>query len=78
VPLKLITAVGLVEELLAIISCHVALPTVVGSNSISSVVCCPGFNVVGNAGPYNVKLAPVWAAPLIVTGCVPVEVKVTG
>jgi hypothetical protein len=34
--------------------------------------------VVGNAAPDTVKPAPVSLAPLIVTGTVPVEVKVTG
>ena len=33
--------------------------------------------MAGNAGPDNVKPAPVSVAPLIVTGAVPVEVKIT-
>jgi hypothetical protein len=45
---------------------------------VYSVACWPGFNVVGNADPDNVKPAPFRVAPLIVTGTVPVEVKVTG
>jgi hypothetical protein len=46
-------------------------------NWIYNVACWPGFNVAGNADPDNVKLAPVSVAPLILTGAVPVEVKVT-
>jgi hypothetical protein len=38
----------------------------------------PGFRVAGNATPEVVKPAPVSAAELIVTGAVPVDVKVTG
>ena len=43
-----------------------------------SVAAWPGFKVAGNAAPDNVKPAPVTAAALMVTGTVPVEVKVTG
>jgi hypothetical protein len=42
-----------------------------------SVAAWPGFKVAGNAGPDNVKPAPVSVAPFTVTGTVPVEVKVT-
>jgi hypothetical protein len=37
-----------------------------------------GFNVTGNVGPKTVKPVPVNAAELMVTGAVPLEVKVTG
>jgi hypothetical protein len=50
----------------------------VGSNSIFSVLSWFGFNVAGSVAPGNVKPAPVSVAPLIVTGTVPVEVKITG
>jgi hypothetical protein len=36
----------------------------------------PGFNVAGKAAPEIEKPAPVIVAPLMVTGAVPVEVKV--
>jgi hypothetical protein len=48
-----------------------------GSNSTFSVAAWPGFNVAGKAIPETVKPAPIRAAALIVTGTVPVEVKVT-
>src|ERR1035441_2182656 len=78
VPLRLITAVPLVEELLVMVSWPVAAPTAVGSNSTLSVACWPGFNVTGKVLPKIAKPAPVTAAALMVTGTVPVEVKVTG
>lgn len=78
VPLRLITAVLFVEELLVMVSWPAVAPTATGSNSTSSVVAWLGFNVVGNVALDTVKPAPVSAAPFIVTGTVPVEVKVTG
>jgi hypothetical protein len=78
VPLRPITAVPFVDELLVMASWPVAAPAVVGSNTKFSVTAWPGFNVAGNVGPDTVKPAPVTAAVLIVTGAVPVEVKVTG
>jgi hypothetical protein len=77
VPLRLINAVPFVEELLVMVTWPVAAPAAVGSNSIFSVVSWFGFNVAGNSAPGNVKPAPVSVAPLIVTGTVPAEVKVT-
>ena len=49
-----------------------------GSNSTLSVACWPGFNVIGKVAREIAKPAPVTAAALMVTGTVPVEVKVTG
>ena len=43
-----------------------------------SVAAWPGFNVIGKVPPEIAKPAPVTAAALMVTGTVPVEVKVTG
>lgn len=77
VPLRLITADRLVEELLAMVSCPVAAPTIEGSNCRLSVAAWPGFKVTGNETPDIVKPEPVNAAELIVTGPVPVDVKVT-
>ncbi len=73
VPLRLITAEGLVDELLAMVSCPVAAPTIEGSNCKLSVAAWPGFKVAGNEAPDMVKPDPVNAAELIVTGPVPVN-----
>ena len=43
-----------------------------------SVTAWPGFKVTGNVTPEAVNPAPVSAAEAIVTGEVPVEVRVTG
>jgi hypothetical protein len=77
VPLRPITAAPFVEALLAMVRCPVAIPTTAGSNSTLSVASWPGLNSAGNVAPDSAKLAPVNVAPLIVTGAVPVEVKVT-
>ncbi|MFZ0745992.1 MAG: hypothetical protein WAM85_16395 [Terracidiphilus sp.] len=77
VPLKLITADGLVEELLVMANCPVAAPAVVGSNCTFSVAAWFGLKVTGKVAPDIVKPVPVSAAALIVTGALPVEVKVT-
>lgn len=77
VPLRLTPEV-LIDELLAIVSCPVAAPAVVGLNTMFSVVACPGFNVTGKVLPEIAKPAPVTTAALTVTGAVPVEVMITG
>src|ERR1039458_10415995 len=73
VPLRLITAVLLVDELLVMVSCPVAAPAAVGSNSTLSVACWPGFNVIGNVPPEIAKPAPATAAALTGTGAGPGE-----
>jgi hypothetical protein len=78
VPLRLTTAVLLVDELLWIVSCPDAAPAVVGSNSTFSVIDCPGFKVTGNVVPDTVKTVSPVVAKLTVTGAVPVEVIVRG
>jgi len=78
VPVRLITAVALVDELLWIVTCPVAAPVVVGSNCTFSVTVWVGFKVTGNVAPDMVKPVPVSAPELMVTGDVPVEVNVTG
>jgi hypothetical protein len=78
VPVRLITAVALVDELLWIVSCPVAAPLVVGSNCTCSVTDWVGFRVTGNVAPDIVNPVPVRAPELMVTGDVPVEVNVTG
>jgi hypothetical protein len=78
VPLRLITTVLLVEELLTMVTCPVAAPVAAGSNCISSVTAKPGFNVTGKVAPDIVKPVPVSVPEFMVTGAVPVELNVTG
>jgi len=78
VPLRLTTAVPLVDELLWIVICPVAAPAAVGSNCTFNVTDWVGFKVTGNVAPDIVKPVPVSAPELMVTGAVPVEVNVTG
>jgi hypothetical protein len=77
VPLRPITAVPFVEEFPVMVTWPVAAPAAVGSKAIFSVASWLGLNVVGNPVPESVNPAPVSVAPLIVTGTVPVEVRVT-
>lgn len=77
-PLKLITVVLPVIELLVTVSCPAAGPAVVGRNCTLSVAVWEGARVSGNAAPDSVKPVPVSATALMVTGCVPVDAKVTG
>lgn len=74
-PLSPITAIGLAEELLKIVSCPVAAPVAAGLNCTLSVIVWLGFNVAGNVAPDIVKPAPVSDAALIVTGALPVDVR---
>ena len=76
-PLRLTTAVLFVAELLAMVNCPVAVPAAVGANWTASVTVWLGFRVSGKVAPESVKPAPASVAVLIVTGAVPVEVKVT-
>jgi hypothetical protein len=78
VPLRLTTAVLLVDESLWIVSCPETAPAVAGSNCTFRVTDCPGFKVTGKVVPDTVKSIPVSLAELMVTGVVPVEVSVTG
>jgi hypothetical protein len=77
VPLKLITAVALVDELLVTVSCPVTDPVTVGSNCRLSVTDWPGFNVTGKLDPDTEKLVPAIVAELTVTAADPVELNVT-
>ena len=78
VPLRLTTAVLLVDESLWMVSCPAAGPVVVGSNCTSTVTDWVGFKVTGNVAPDIVKPVPVRVPELMVTGAVPVDVNVTG
>lgn len=71
-----IPALGLEEELLLIVSCPVAAPVVVGSNSTVSVAVWFELSVNGKAAPENENPEPVITTELTVTGAAPVEVKV--
>jgi hypothetical protein len=78
VPLRLTTAVLLVDELLSIVNCPDASPVAVGSNCTFRVTDCLGFKVTGNVAPDILNPFPLSVPELIVTGAVPVEVRVTG
>jgi len=60
------------------VSCPDAGPVVAGSNCTLRVTDWFGFKVTGKVAPDMVKPEPVSGAELIVTGAVPVEVRVTG
>jgi hypothetical protein len=77
VPLRLITVVALVVELLVTVSWPVTGPAAEGRNCTLSVAVWEGFKVSGNVAPNNVNPVPVSVAALTVTGSVPVDVKVT-
>jgi hypothetical protein len=50
----------------------------VGSNCTTSVTARPGLNVTGNVAPDMVKPVPLSVAEVMMTGTVPVELKVSG
>jgi hypothetical protein len=75
VPLRPTTVLGLLEELLMIVSWPVAAPIAAGLNSTLSVMAWLGFNVAGNVAPEIVKPDPESAAALMVTGAFPVDVR---
>jgi hypothetical protein len=77
VPLKPITAVAPDEELLVTVNCPFATPVEVGLKVTFRVRAWPGFKVTGNVAPETANPAPVAVAELILSGAVPVEVKVT-
>ena len=56
----------------------VAGPAMVGSNCTARVTARPGLNVTGNVAPDIVKAGPLNAADVMMTGAVPVELKVSG
>jgi len=77
IPLRLTPAVGLLAELLVMVSLLETTPTVVGLNCTVSEIACFGFSVTGKLVPERVKPAPLMAAAVTCTGAVPVEVRVT-
>jgi hypothetical protein len=76
VPVRLIVAVPLVEELLVMVNLPEAAPAVVGSNCTVSVAAWLGFSVSGKVAPDIVNPVPVRVAALMVTDAVPEEVRV--
>jgi hypothetical protein len=68
----------LVEELLAMVNWPVTAPATVGSNWTFRVTVWVGFNVIGNVTPDTEKPGPATVAELMVTGAVPVEVRIRG
>ena len=78
VPLRLTLAVGLVDELLVIVSLPVTAPPVVGAYLTVRVTAWLGFSVTGNVAPDTVKPVPLTAAELTATAVVPLDVNVTG
>lgn len=78
VPVKLIIAVGFVEELLLTVNWPLIALAVVGAKRTCNVMLCFGFRVSGNSASEMVNPAPVISAVLMVTAAVPVDVSVSG
>lgn len=64
--------------LLVMVTLPVDVVAVVGSNCRLRVAVCPGVRVSGVLTPEALKPVPLRASPLMVTGAVPEEVRVTG
>ena len=79
VPLRRITAIGLVEELLVRVSAPATVPVVEGSKLTVSITDCPRLRVIGKLGPDMLKpeAVPVSVPALMVSGAVPEDVRVT-
>jgi hypothetical protein len=75
-PVRLMAALGLVEELLLTVKVPFAAPATVGLNCTVSVVDWLGFRVSGKLAPEIEKPVPEGVAELTVTAAVPVELKV--
>jgi hypothetical protein len=76
VPLNATIVVLPIDELLLMVICPLTEPTAVGSNRTWSFTDWVGFSVTGKLSATIVKPVPVIAAEFIVTGTVPVEVRV--
>lgn len=68
---------GLVEELLVIVSWPVAAPAMRGSNPRLTVTACLGLKVIGKPASTILKPLPATWAELMVTGTFPFDVSVT-
>ena len=76
VPVRAITTVPLLAELLETVIVPVCAPTVPGSKLTRNVTDCPGFSVAGNVAPDIEKSVPASVAEFTVSGAVPFEVSV--
>jgi len=77
VPLKATVVTLPVDELLLMVSVPFAAPVAVGLNCTCNVSDWFGFNVAGKLPPTKAKPVPLIVAELIVTGAVPVELRVS-
>jgi hypothetical protein len=79
VPLRLITPIGFVEELLVKVRAPVTFPVAGGSKLTVSVADCPRLRVSGKLAPDMLKPEPVPVSvpALMVSGAAPEEVSVT-
>ena len=68
-----VRGMDLVAALLAIESCPVNVPALVGSKSTCTEIDWPGFRVAGNAAPEMEKPVPLTDAEFRVKGAVPVD-----
>ncbi len=64
------------DELLVIVKTPLKVLTLGELNCSVSVAVCPGFRVAGTANPETANEDPVTETPVIVTGAVPVELRV--
>ena len=78
VPLRVTVVVGLLDELVAKAICPDEAPEAVGANLTVSVADWPGLMVTGKVTPEMAKPVPLTVAELIVTGTLPVELRVRG
>ena len=77
VPLKAMSAVLPLVELLLIVISPLTTPVAVGLNCTCSDIDCDGFRVTGKLPPITLKPSPVIATELTVTGEAPVDVNVS-
>jgi hypothetical protein len=76
VPIRAITEVLPVVELLLIVTCPPAEPVDIGLNCTCKVTDCVGFSVIGKLCARIVNPVPLMAAEFTVTAEVPVDVRV--
>lgn len=77
VPVRLIAFVGFEAELLLIVNCPLMEPEAEGAKATLRTTLWPGVRVTGKLTPDIENPVPVMLIELTVTGCEPVEDKVT-
>jgi hypothetical protein len=77
VPLREMTVVPPVDELLLIVNSPLIEPVDAGSNWTRKIIDCPGLNVAGRLPPTRMKPAPITIGESTATDAVPVEVSVS-